>query len=135
MTTSCIDIAKPLIKRVEDINVDIRNPVFKVATVREVNSLLDEDYLDFGNFLINSGNIGVKDITAELTRLRKRRYARWHVYAAPDEVISPANSVLCVLDRMKGRVHKMLDYRGSVRHCSQPHCPVLLLQSPRTPCG
>ena len=90
MTAACLPILEELLTKLDVINsADPKAAVFKAEVIREVNALTDEDYLTFGEYLLNAPKVSVPLMTAELASIRKRRIARWHVYSAPDEFVHP----------------------------------------------
>ena len=83
-----------LIDKVRAINAG-REEIFKPATVRD-HGLIMSDWKLFGNWLLQQREVTTKRINQELLLLGLRRWAIWHVMAAPKELIPLAKSMfLC----------------------------------------
>ena len=52
-----------------------------------------EDYLAFGKFLMTLQSADYKQLLTFLNDLKLKRYTRWHVYQAPDDIITPDQSM------------------------------------------
>lgn len=84
-----------VLNKIEELNQseDIDSGMFRPQLLHQNPGLLDEDYREFGDWIINAKRVSYKDLNNKLVEMRKKRSIRWHVYDAPDNVIIPAKSV------------------------------------------
>ena len=68
---------------------------FRPQLLRENTGLLDADYREFADFMMQQPKLTFRDMNVALVQARKRRMARWHVYGAPDSYIT-AEKRMCL---------------------------------------
>ena len=77
--------------RIKQVNAG-KEEVFKPASLRETG-LTMEDWKAFGQWMLQQRDLTSRAINKELNRLFHRRWAHWHVFGSPEELIPRAKSM------------------------------------------
>ena len=89
-----IDNASALCIKIGDINRAKEGEILRPQSLREVNALMHEDWVEFGQWLLTLGRLPKRvDINTKLNTLRLHRLAKWHVMQAPDHIIPAEKSM------------------------------------------
>ena len=90
-----LDIGRTLVKKIKDLNGPIiKSEIITNLVFKDHAGLNADDLRDFGLWLTDQARVSSKDMGHRLGDMKKRRMVRWHVYNAPDDVVSPALSML-----------------------------------------
>lgn len=90
-----LDIGRTLVKKIKDLNGPIiKSEIITNLIFKDHAGLNADDLRDFGLWLTDQPRVSSKDMGHRLGDMKKRRMVRWHVYNAPDDVVSPALSML-----------------------------------------
>ena len=104
-----------IISRVRHINMGVaaeREPI-RPSTIKEYAVLTSTDLQEFNTWLLAQDKVGYKEIRDELSRLRHRRWAWWHVMASDnpnvaEECRMPTPRLHCRMDSALNCVHCLM---------------------------
>ena len=84
-----------LLKKVSEFNrnEDLDNGVLRPQILHQNPGLIDHDYAELGDWMLQQSTLTYKDLQGKLSTMRKQRCARWHVYSSPDDVVIKSKSV------------------------------------------
>ena len=71
----------------------VDNEVIKSATIKDNGTLTVEDFKTFNGWLKDADNITLKGVITELTSLRHRRWATWHLFCPDNNLVAPESSM------------------------------------------
>ena len=89
-----LDNIQPIIDKIRLLN----GPDEKVAPItvklfKDNPGLNLNDLKTFGEWLLLQQKVGVKDLFSHLSRIRRQRMTRWHVFVSPEDVVAPEMSM------------------------------------------
>ena len=84
-----------VLKKIETFNknADIDTCVFRPHVLHHNPGLLDADYHQLAEWLLDQDELSYGELNRQLVHMRKRRMVLWHVEGAPDDVILPDKSM------------------------------------------
>jgi hypothetical protein len=71
----------------------VDNEVIKSATIKDNGTLTKEDFMTFNGWLKDEDNINMKRVIAQLTSLRHRRWAAWHLFCPDNPFVDKESSM------------------------------------------